>query len=261
MGTTSQRWTVNRDTVFSSGDTDADVRTWWAYRADEATLALLQLDGARLLGTSITSQMSHSLRFRLQKYQRLCSFTADSQHFPTHPAAFRAAVRQQARNLYGGRPRICTDITRLHGGPQPAETDSADFATHMLQQQQPSALSRPLPAPVSPSKMCTLLSSGSPATAFDELPRPLLVYSPAHGLAALCNLLQQAHNPPSSLLLTSVHLLWHKKEPPRLLRNSHPVRLQPYLLRSLQATAVFRRQQRRLEGHGRALSEMFAYRK
>ena len=264
VSTTSRRWTVDRDTVLASRAADTAVRTWWADRADEAALALLRLDGARLLGTSITSQTSHSLRLRPQKFQRLSSISADGQHFPTDPADFRAAVLQQARNLYGGRPGIRMDIPRLrlalHGAPHPAETDSPDFPTHMLLLLRPAELSGSLQAPVSPLEMRSLLSSGSPATALDELPRPLLVHSPAHGLAALCHLLQRAHDPPSRLLLTAIHLPLRKKEPAWLLRNSRPVLLQPYL-RRLQATAAFRRQQRRLEAHGRVPSEMFAYRK
>lgn len=256
---------MDRDTVLAARAADGAVRTWWADRADEAALALLRLDGARLLGTSITSQTSHSLRLRPQKFQRLCSISADGLHFPTDPAAFRAAVLRQARNLYGGRPGIRMDIPRLRlalrCAPPPAECDTPDFATRMLMLLQPGAPPTPLPAPVSPSEMRDLLSSGSAATALDELPRPLLVHSPAHGLAALCDLLQRAPtDPPSRLLLTAVHLPLRKKEPAWLLRNSRPVLLQPYL-RRLQATAVFRRQQRRLEADGRVPSEMYAYRK
>ena len=58
---------------------------------------------------------------------------------------------QQARNLYGRCLGIRMDIPRLRSGPQPAETDSPDFTTHM-QQLQPSALSRPLQALVSPPR-------------------------------------------------------------------------------------------------------------
>ena len=262
--TTSRRWKVDRDTVLATRDADSAVRGWWADRADEATLALLRLDGARLLGTSITSQTGRSLRLKPQKFQRLCSISADGLDFPTDPAAFRAAVLQQARGLYGGRPGIRMDIPRLrlalHMAPQPAERDLPDFATRMLQLLQPDALSLPLQAPVPPDEMRVLLQSGSSATALDELPRPLLAHSPAHGLAALCDLLRRAPDPPSRLLLTAIHLPLRKKEPAWLLRNSRPVLLQPYL-RRLQATAVFRRQQRRLEALGMVPSEMFAYRR
>jgi hypothetical protein len=129
----------------------------------------------------------------------------------------------------------------------------------MLRLLDPDRLDIPLDAPVSEVELRRLLHRGSAATALDELPRPLLQRLPAHGLSAAAHLLQHCGSPPSSLLLTAIHLPLRKKEPAWLLRNSRPVLLQPYL-RRLEATAVFQRLIHVLEASGRLPSEMFAYR-
>ena len=267
---TTPRWSVDGDTVMASyafrmaDDPAADtLRSWWASRADEALTTLLRLDEARLTGVGITSQTTRALRLHPQKFGKLDAISPDGVTFPTEPAAFRAAVLSQARDLYGGRPGLRMDLARLRPGiladATPTAPDRPPHQTQMLRYLNPNALRIPLDAPVQASELRQLRHRGSAATALDELPRPLLQHLPAHGLSAASYLLQYCHTNPSCLLLTAIHLPLRKKEPAWLLRNSRPVLLQPYL-RRLEATAVFQRLLHSLEASGRLPSEMFAYR-
>ena len=237
---------------------------WWSERADDAVTTLLRLDRAQLSGVNITDQTGRVLRIRPQRFQRLDSISADGTHFPSDPQAFRAETFLQARDLYGGRPSLRMDVPRLRCAIRavvdaPAR-DLADFTTRMAQLLHPGDLQAPIDAPLSSRELMALLHRGSDATALDELPRPLLRHLPSYGIAAATHLLQHAASPPpSTLLLTAIHLPLRKKEPRWLLRNSRPVLLQPFLRRLL-ATAIFRRQQRVLEANGAIPSEMFAYR-
>lgn len=243
----------------------ADIlRSWWATRADEATATLLRLESASLLGVNITSQTSHALRLRPQRFSRMASISADGISFPSDPADFRAAVLEQARDLYGSRPGLRMDLARLRPGIAAARLqphrDSPPYSTLMLLHLRPEALHLPLDQPITSQELRSLLHKGSSATALDELPRPLLRHIPAHGAAVLIHLLDQCPTTSSSHLLhTALHLPLRKKEPAWLLRNSRPVLLQPYL-RRLEATAVFRRLLHHLEAGGHIPSEMFAYR-
>lgn len=266
----AQRWSVDGDAVLAlraqlqpglaAPDT---LQSWWAERADDALTTLLRLDDARLSGVSITSQTTRALRLHPQKFSQVAAISADGVEFPTEPSAFRAAVLEQARDLYGSRPGLRMDLSRLHPGiladSPPAEADSPPYRTQMQRLLNPDYLGTPLDAPITVQEFRRLLHRGSSATALDEMPRPLLQHLPAHGLSTCIHLLTTCYHPPSTFLLTAIHLPLRKKEPAWLLRNSRPVLLQPYL-RRLEATAVFQRLIARLEEHGHIPSEMFAYR-
>ena len=106
-----------------------------------------------------------------------------------------------------------------------------------------------------------LQASELPCAALDELPRAVLRHLSGSGVEALTHILQQlSDGAPSFLLNTVLHLPLKKREPSWLLSNSRPVLLEPYL-RRLEATIVFRRQQRRLELLNAIPSSMFAYRR
>lgn len=238
------------------------IRSWWATRCDDAVLTLLRIDEQKLCGVAITSQTAAALRLRSSRVQRVSRISADGVVFPRGASEFRAEVLRQARELYGGRPGVGIDLPRLQHAiaisPPPAGRDRPDFSTQMCALLRPEVLEVPLSAAVTPDEVLALRHRGSAATALDELPRPLAAYAPAHGIAAIVHLLSCAGEP-RSLLATALHMPLRKKEPSWLLRNSRPVLLQPYL-RRLEATAIFRRQMRRLELLGLIPSEMFAYR-
>lgn len=111
------------------------------------------------------------------------------------------------------------------------------------------------------SELFELIGHGSDATALDELPRSVLRLLSGPGIDALVHMLHQlSTGTPSHLLNAVLHLPLKKREPSWLLANSRPVLLEPYL-RRLEASIVFRRQQRRLELLRAIPSSTYAYRR
>lgn len=126
---------------------------------------------------------------------------------------------------------------------------------------QPDILRRSIGEPLSFDELFALLGHGSDATSLDELPRTVLQHLCGYGVDAITKLPRLSRSNPSCSLLNSVlHIPLRKKEPAWLVANSRPVLLEPYL-RRLEATAIFRRQQLRLELQRNIPSSMFAYRR
>ena len=126
----------------------------------------------------------------------------------------------------------------------------------MLALLDPGVLSTPVGGPASVRELTDLLGHGSEATSTDELPRCVLRLLEGFGVHALHSLLASLHYGATSVLLSTVlHLPLKKKEPSWLLRNSRPILLEPFV-RRVEASVVFRRQQRRLELAGGIPSAM-----
>ena len=197
---------------------DPAAERWWEARADEAVTTLLRLDQCTLGGVNITSQTARRLRLRPQRFQRLTRISADGLSFAEDPAAFRAEVRRQAVDLYGGNPGLRMDVPRLRSGvlldPTTPEADSPPFRTRMLQSLAPESLQAPLGQPLGAPELRRLLREGSDATALDELPRPLLSRLPAHGLTGLLHLLRRAAPQwPTGAAPASAHISPHPHVP------------------------------------------------
>ena len=180
------------------------------------------------------------------------------------PDEFKAEVLRQAAELYGGRDGIQMDTIRILAGGAAGRhrsLDTPDFQTQMVALLDPAALLPPLGSPPTIPELFMLLGAGSPATSLNELPNSILGRLAGHGVRAIAQLFcQLREGTPSTLLNTVLHIPLRKKEPAWLVANSRPVLLEP-ALRRLEATAVFRRQQRHFELHGVLPSCMFAYRK
>ena len=176
---------------------------------------------------------------------------------------FRAEVERQAAELYGSRRNLEADTDKLLRGGAPGHLpsrDLPDFCTRMLDHLDPCGVTVVGGSPRF-AELADLLGHGSTATSLDELPKGVLQHMGGAGVHAACHYLRALHDGAESKLLNAVlHLPLKKRDPPWLLKNSRPVLLEPYL-RRLEATCVFRRQQRRLEGRGALPSCMFAYRR
>ena len=89
---------------------------------------------------------------------------------------------------------------------------------------------------------------GSPATAFDDLPRCVAAKMPGWGAASLLAFCQLHRDESANPLNWILHLCLVKKEPSWLVRNNRPILLEPFLRRA-ECKAMFVRLQRSGERH------------